>query len=350
MTPTTSADGAIYSRGRNASLDAILVQLVEDDLAQELDHDVLVPWTSVYDALDEDRGFGVTEADLYLPPIGRDVVLSIAHEGSLSRTDFGIRLEGFFRRGARIAVRPHQPGTPWFVEDHGGAFLLTRESRALANLVAAARNRVPSERSQDANRRLLAQVRSIAEQASAELDLYLRRTRVLMPSELLLRLDEAQTPAGRVITVAPAFDGEPDGWLEAFDLRRDVIDVYRVTEGAEYCEIIIEPDVREALAAIKSVPGRRVAGAEAQRLLTNPFAYFGPEVSRVFNEENIEHTLSVLRRNTCRFIPQIDEDAPAATTLLIEPLEDEAEVPSTLGDVRTTGNARCVLSDRRACC
>ena len=200
----------------------------------------------------------------------------------------------------------------------------------MAELVAAARNRTPSERSQDANRRLLAQVRTAAEQASAELDLYLRRTRVLMPSELLLRLDEAQTPAGRVITVAPGFDGEPDGWLEAFDLRREVHDVYRVTEGADYCEIIIEPDVREALAAIKSVPGRRVAGAEAQRLLTNPFAYFGPEISHVFNEENIEHTLSVLRRNTCRFIPQLDVGDPAATTLLIEPLEDEAEVPSTL--------------------
>jgi hypothetical protein len=322
--------GATYPRGRDASLDAILAQLVEEGLADEQDNDVLVPWRSVFDALDEARGFGLAEAELDLPPIGRDVVLSVAHDGSLSRSDFGLRLEGFFRHGQRLNVRPHEAGTPWFVESSGSGFLLTRESYALAEMVAAARSRTPAERSQDANRRLLAQVRTAAEQASAELDLYLRRTRVLMPSELLLRLDEAQTPAGRVITVAPGFEGEPDGWLEAFDLRRDVNDVYRVTEGAEYCEIIIEPDVREALTAIKRVPGRRVAGAEAQRLLTNPFAYFGPDISHVFNEENVEHTLSVLRRNTCRFIPQLDADDPAATTLLIEPLEDEAEVTSTL--------------------
>ncbi len=329
---TILREGVVYSDVDDAALGAILKQLSAEQIGAHEGDAWTLSWADVYTVLGCPDDFGITANDLGLPPIDDAITLSITREDNTSITDkkFDVRVKGFVREHEQIEISYPHDTCPWMTRVGFGDVLLSEASWNLLHAVTQTRRRKESERNRDGNLEVLAEVRALAANANAVLDVYLQRTRVLRPKELFLDIEENMTPGGKVVTVAPRFEGQPDRWLETFDRITEIRQIYRVTEGEDYCEIIVDPAVQVALGAIKAMVGRRVAGAAAQRLLANPFAYFGPEISEVFNEGNIEQIVAELRRDVCQFIIAGTSEPVSFVDLLIEPVAAEPTITSTM--------------------
>ncbi|MGE5451875.1 MAG: SNF2-related protein [Acidobacteriota bacterium] len=118
---------------------------------------------------------------------------------------------------------------------------------------------------------------------------YLETTLVLTPESLRLLRSHEQTPFGRVWLVSPTFDGAPDGWLKAFDGYNAVQPHYDVTRGGGRVRVVVSEPVQKVLGIIKrEMPGRRIAGAKAERFMHNPFAFMGDDAHEVLREDEFE--------------------------------------------------------------
>ena len=82
--------------------------------------------------------------------------------------------------------------------------------------------------------------------------------------------------------------------------------------GEDYCEVVLHPDVKTALAAIKRLPGRRVAGRDAQRLVMNPYAFFGPDAAAVFDEASVEAAVASIRVELHRLDVAVEREEDGA--------------------------------------
>src|SRR5262249_37168385 len=117
---------------------------------------------------------------------------------------------------------------------------------------------------------------------------YLATTHVLTPDRLRLPQAREDTAFGRVHTVIPTFDRAPDGWLRAFDQFETVQPHYDLasSDGGRVRVVLSEP-VRKVLQVIKrDMPGRRVAGARAEKFLHNPWAFLGDSAMDVLDEDD----------------------------------------------------------------
>ena len=311
---------------------ALLEQLEVEELAMPVDGGWDMAWPAIYVVLRAFDEYGVVESDLGLPAIDESISISVARDDGTSITDekFNVRVKDFLRNHEAISVDLPAEMTPRVVIDKKSAHLLSEATWNLLERISRSRRRGAPERTREGNLEVLADVRSLAEASGAVMDVYLQRTRVLRPKELFIDLEVNETPGGKVITMVPRFDGQPEGWLAMFDKLGEIRKIYRIPEGADYCEVIVEPAVRDGLQVIKSVPGRRVAGQAAQRLLSNPFSFLGPDVAEVFNVGQIEERLAELRNDVCSFMLVQADDAASPIELLIEPIGDEPTVESTV--------------------
>ena len=333
--PVSNREGLTYAADRDAARSALLLQLVNEELAEVREGDVFVPWETVYEILASPDAFFVDAAGLGIPAVDPHVRISIACDSGVSVSDkkFKIRVAGFDRHGVAFKPEPSPGGGPWFVEGADREFLLSRETWAVFRFVGETRRRDEASCDRESNLMVLADARRLAEDAGAGLDTYLRRTRVLRPKEVLLDVRASMLPAGKLVEVIPRFEGQPDGWLQTFDNSHETRSVYRIPDGKDYWEIIVDEPVRMALAKIKKLPGRRVVGPDANAFISNPFAYFGPEVAAVFNEGNIEDVVEELQRDNCRFSIASSLDEPGPIEILIEPVGLGSRTPAVLESV-----------------
>lgn len=285
--PTQDAllDALSVASAGEAVLGAYLTQLVSDGQCRLQRDAAIVRWEDVYQ-LQTSAEHVSALALLDLPPVGplRPIVDST---GTLSDQNFELDIAGW-TDGSR-QLRPTELVGGVMTVD-GGTQMLSAAAWRTTSEVEAFKRRSNDERSQNHHELAWARIRRFADEAQAMYaNPYLETTLVLSPETLRLPQSNVETPFGKVLTVAPTFDGAPDGWLTAFDGFNSVQPHYDLTRGSGRVRVVISEPVRKVLEVIKrEMPGRRVAGSKAEKFVHNPFAFLGDAAHEVFREDEFE--------------------------------------------------------------
>jgi hypothetical protein len=171
----------------------------------------------------------------------------------------------------------------------GESCLLSEAAWTISDAVRLFGLRGPEMRSQHENELAWGRIRAMAEAVGAfYANPYLESTYVLTPQTLRLPLIKEETSFGRVFTVAPTFEGAPEGWLKTFDGFNAVQPHYDLTRGGKgRIRIVISEPVQKVLQVIKrDMPGRRVSGSRAEKFIHNPWAFLGDAAHEVLREED----------------------------------------------------------------
>lgn len=263
-------------------LGAYLVQLASEGRCSIEHSGVLIPWEYIYELLASAEHQGALLL-LGLPPEGclRPIIGSYS---TLSDPNFMLEIIGWTDGQHEIKLE-RLDGAAAIVK--GKPELLSQSAWTTMTAIARFRSREESQRCQHENELSWGKIRQCADLAGAFYATpYLQTTYVLTPQTLRLPLAKEETPFGRVFTVAPSFDGAPDGWLRAFDAFNSVQPHYDLTRGAGRIRIVISEPVRKVLEVIKhEMPGRRVAGSRAEKFIHNPWAFLGDSAHEVIRED-----------------------------------------------------------------
>ncbi len=258
-----------------------LQALVDAGFATETGERYALTWEAAYRLLaDPEQEEAVAHLGM---PAMTSMTPVLTCNGTLEDPDFAIGIQGW-HDGERLlrAVQPQgaavRQGRAWS--------LLQEETYAL--LLALREFSQESERTPGTNRRYWGRLRALALAAGARLDQFLTFTVVLTPEKLHIHLQQAQVAETGVVEVQPWFAGAPANWIDEFDRVNTVPEQYRLQDGDTMVEVVITPAVRKVLRAVKLMPGRRVAGALAEKFVSNPFATLGEAASEVLDEGQFE--------------------------------------------------------------
>jgi len=295
---------------------AALVAQLEDEGYAERDGDTArIEWDNLYRLMSSPvhaEGLPI----LGLPPVQRWRP-ALSSRGSLTDEEFSVAIAGWI--GPDDLLLRSDPAIE-------GALLRTGSSEALVppetwetlRAVAQFHARPKEARNADSNRRAWAAIRTRAVSAGADLSDFLKKTIVLTPEKIRIRMRKG---AGGTIEVIPEFDGEPPRWLEIFDRLRSVGERYEIPDGEGLAHIIISPETRTVLREIKRMPGRRVAGERAEAFACNPFAALGPDAEKVIDPQQFEQARDEAGISFARFtaiVRRDDAGRPFETGILIE--------------------------------
>ncbi|MDF3981719.1 SNF2-related protein [Luteibacter sp. PPL201] len=244
-----------------------------------------ISWADLYELQASVEHAGAL-AFLNLPPQGplRPV---LDCSGTLSGSDFELEISGW-TDGAHQVSLDRLDGAVATVA--GKPQMLSAASWSTVAEISAFNIREREGRTQHAQELAWGRIRQVADRAGAlYASPYLESTLVLTPNALRLPLSKEETPFGRVLMVAPTFEGAPDGWLTAFDGFNSVQPHYDLTRGAGRVRVVVSEPVRQVLSIIKrEMPGRRVAGFKAEKFIHNPFAFLGEAARDVLKEDEFE--------------------------------------------------------------
>ncbi len=285
--PTIEAllDAVQDASPEDSVLGAYLAQLVGESKCHLDGGRAHIRWADVYNLLDSPEHQGALQL-IGLPSVGplRPILTNI---GTLSDPSFELDLVGWTNGSQEIHLE-RIDGAVATVD--GCAQMLSADAWVTTSMIANFRERGPDLRSQHENELAWGRIRPHADRAGAlYASPYLETTYILMPQSLRLPLTKEDTPFGRVFTVTPKFDGAPDAWLTAFDGFNSVQPHYDLTRGTGHVRVVISEPVRNVLAVIKrDMPGRRVAGARAEKFIHNPWAFLGEPAHEVIREEDFQ--------------------------------------------------------------
>lgn len=285
LTQDALLDALSAGSAEETVLGAYLAQLVSDGQCKLQQDAAVIRWEDIYQLQTAAEHVGAL-ALLDLPPIGplRPILDSA---GTLSGQDFELDIAGW-TDGSRPLRLTELVGGVAKVDGKGQ--MLSAAAWRTASEVAIFKSRGDGERSQNHHELAWARIRRFADEAQAMYaNPYLETTLVLSPETLRLPQSKVNSPFGKVLTVAPTFDGAPDGWLTAFDGYNSVQPHYDLTRGSGRVRVVISEPVRKVLEVIKrEMPGRRVAGSKAEKFVHNPFAFLGDAAHEVFREDEFE--------------------------------------------------------------
>jgi Holliday junction resolvase len=293
------------------AVDALLAQLRDDGLLEQIGSELLIPWEAAYE-LERVAGYqGVLAAlglakKLPLAPI-------LESYGSLSDASFSIAANGWLHQTSRQRVQvSRHVGAHAAVGDAEG--LLPEQSWRLLELVRGFAERPAAERNEVSNRRLWGVIRRGAVACHAGMDAFLVGSIVLTPDRLQLELRKSETDSRRLVEVAPTFEGAPAGWLATFDRHGSVRERYDIATPEGIVQVVVLPAVGRVLEEIKRMPGRRAVGARAEAFLVNPFAALGDEAGEVLDPAQIEEARLNAGITLDRFTVRIKRDATGHVT------------------------------------
>jgi len=277
-----AADGDF---GPQRELVELLAQLVEEGYAHCVGQQVVLPWDRVYDLMFTESYEGSIPL-LALPPVVplRPVLTSIH---SLADREFAITISGWLKSDG--CPSPAQLSLSGAVITLGGEqFLLERSSWELLEEIRTFYNRPPESRNYEGNMQGWSRIRAHALKSRANLANFLQHTIVVTPMMIEFSLRKADFEGHKTVEVIPGFSGSPPGWLDAFDRKTCVDDLYQIADGENLTHVIITPEVKKVLHEVKRFPGRRVSGDRAEAFIRNPFGVLGPEAATVVSQEQFE--------------------------------------------------------------
>lgn len=305
----------------------VLEQLECEGLISGGDAHYSVSWSDLYQLLGK-SDYADIFALIQIPEI-LEVSPVLNNIDSLTDPTFGISISGWSdKNGLSVSVN-HNVGA--VIEHNKKFYLMPEYSWNVFHQVGLFWRRPVAERDQLFNRKMWGKIREDALKANSRLSDFLYRSIVLTPEKLKLDLKRVDLGNSKVVEVLPSFENCPEGWLSAFDSRADIPSRYDMPTKEGITQVIITPAVQAVLNEIKSMPGRRVAGARAEAFVLNPFATLGEEASKVIDAEDFEKAKISANLTFDRFTAHIERDAlgnPKIIGLLIESLNSSDSVNS----------------------
>lgn len=298
-------------------LGAYLSQLVMEGLARFRDEGLFISWETVFGLLKNPEHSGAVDY-LGLPPAGTLKPI-LNHDSSLFDADFEVRIDGWVDAHGAVRIDRRIGAVAQF---NGQEVLLGEYAWRLADEIERFAVRSLEFRTQHENELAWGRLRTLANEAGAfYASPYLEMTIVLTPQSLRLPLGKEETRFGRVVTVAPTFEGAPDDWLKAFDGYQSVQDHYDLTQGGRgRVRVVISEPVRRVLEVIKrDMPGRKVAGARAEKFIHNPWAFLGEAAREVIDEQDFEQDKAGVGALSAMFslVPRINEGRVECVDLVV---------------------------------
>lgn len=270
----------------NQPLAAYLAQLEEEGYAKRIAEGLTVAWADLYDLLNQPEHF--SSVSLLSLPEFSTLRPALVSQGALSDSGFSIYLDGWrSETGQAVNQEVNRSGAQLKLGQTEQ--LLPEPVWLLIDAVRSFARRPVNEKTRDAHFAAWGRIRALAEEADALLDRFLETTIVLTPEALRLELSQSVISGVPVVEVLPTFENSPTWWLDVFDRHVSVPPRYDHTQpGGGIVHIVIAPEVRQVLAEIKAMPGRRVAGERAEAFLRNPYAVLGETASAVISPESFE--------------------------------------------------------------
>jgi hypothetical protein len=281
-----NSDHLISASPEERNLIAYLLQLEEEEYLVSLTEKMLLTWDNVY-RLMSDQEHEISLRLLGLPALK---VLSpiLQSQGSLSDIDFTVYIVGWFDEDNNETISTLSRKGPNF--NYGEEkFLMPQPCWDLIKEIKEF-ERLKHERPGELTNQLAwSQVRKLGAIANARFDSFLERAIVLRPESLRLKLHRSSDTDLNVLAVEPFFEGQPEGWIDAFDRLQSVPDRYSISsQNGGVTHVLITAEVRTVLQEIRKLPGRRVAGDNALQLLRNPYACLGDDAEKVLNEAQFQ--------------------------------------------------------------
>lgn len=268
---------------------AYLQQLEEEGFVTALPDSCLLEWEALFALLESEEHASSLEL-LDLPEISgiRPRLLS---EGALSDPAFKILIKGWQLPDGTILPGALKRNGARF--SHAGQdYLLSRAAWQLCTSVRDFSQEQLQHPGSKTNQLGWAKIRRQALACNADMDGFLRQTIVLNPDKLNIELQKHIVNDTPVLEVKPGFDGQPAGWLRSFDAYDEVQSTYHITaDDGSISHVLVTPEARTVLEAIRRMPGRRVAGDDALMLVRNPHAVLGDDAIKVIDPDSYERAL-----------------------------------------------------------
>lgn len=269
-------------------LGGYLLQLVIEGQAHLTVDAISIHWIDLYKIIADDQFKGLVDS-LEIPPQCDWQPILDCH-GALSDPHFRVFIKGWIHEGRQLFTSPKIRGA--VAETTDGNYLLPKSCWELHASLTDSSASAPEKKSQHDNELFWGEVRALAVESGAfYASQYLERTIVLTPNTLKLGPTKEKTSFGSVYVVNPTFTGAPSDWLVTFDKFSSVQPHYDINDGGGRTRIIITEPVKKVLEVIKrDMPGRRVAGAKAEKFIKNPTSFLGEETAEVIDQEDFEAT------------------------------------------------------------
>ncbi|WP_213393775.1 type I Zorya anti-phage system protein ZorD [Aeromonas allosaccharophila] len=319
----------IQSEPERWALVGYLEQLAEEEYVAVLSDRWLLTWRDMY-RLMADADHESSLALLSLPHC-TDLRPKLECRGSLVDPQFTVAITHWSDEVTGEHVELKRQGA--LVTTKKGQRLLNEASWQLCESLRDLARCQRDEPGEATNYEGWAVIRSVAKAANADMDGFLAKTVVVKPQRLALRPRKAEIDSCPVIEVGVDFPEQPVGFLSSFDATQRVQDRYRITQpDGTIAHVLIEPEIKQVLEAIKAIPGRRVAGDSALSLLRNPYALLGEVTSVVLDPEQHEQSLvdAGIYFHHFRLEPKCEAESGKIATVLLhlspisrEPLPDE---------------------------
>lgn len=232
---------------------------------------------------------------------------AVSSAGTLTDNNFAVSIQGWLDpKGQRPNGNVSIEGA---VLKAGGKLAVIPEAAwRMLQAITEQRNRKPSDRTMDVNKRDWATIRGHAARAGAGLADYLRKTVVLTPERLRIDLRKADVAGGKLVEVMPGFEGAPPRWLEIFDRFDTVPERYEIPDGNGLVHVLLSEETRTVLREIRSMPGRLIAGERAEAFVRNPFATLGTDAAKVIDPEQFERAREDAGIVFTRFTAKVSHD------------------------------------------
>ncbi|MEA0953499.1 DEAD/DEAH box helicase [Xanthomonas campestris] len=257
-----------------------LLQLADERFALKDGAGYLIPWEKLYSLLsDSDH---VSSLHLLKLPQTSRLRPAIRSHGTPTDTNFRVTLEAWIAESGeellaeRLGAVLTMPGQDLLLPQ--SAFTLLE---AMAELAQCGED-------WDADRRMLqmGKVQEAARWAGATMDRYLEHSPVVVANKLEINLKQHEAAEAQIVEVEPRPIGAPEGWLSQFDRYQSVRGRYDVTDAeGGMSHVVLSSQVREVGQQIKSMPGRRLAGKQADAFMHNPYAVLGEAAAQVISPE-----------------------------------------------------------------
>ena len=326
-----SYSAAELERGETWQQLAYLEQLEEEDLATRLDDRWLLPWESVYQ-LQGDAEHEASFPLLAVMPVA-NVRPQLASHGSLSDDGFRIFVKAWMLGDGTEVGDLARLGP--VVELNGAARLLPQETWQLLHALKDFGREQQESPGMTTNQFGWARARKLARKCRAGMDEFLEKTVVLKPERLSLGLSKRVVGDTPVIELHPSFEDQPEKWAEHFDRFNEVQTTYRIPDvDGSIIHVLILPEIKEVLARVKELPGRRVAADDALAFVRNPYTVIGDAADQVVDEAEYQQEREKAGIYFHRFnvIPQFSEDAKQLQSirLVLEPITSTPMEPIEL--------------------
>ena len=298
----------------------ILMQLLDEDSAELLGQDILVPHATVADLPVEDlRGLSLSE------PFPFEI--EIRASGNLADRNLSYIYQ-FLNGKTQPFVNPTRIGTHIEITNEQ-TYLITGDSYRLVEAIDEFNRRPPETRATKQNLLAFAKIKELAQETGAVLDTYLNTEQIVAPTKLSIRLKRNEDGTLEVEPVLCEIEKSEDGqeivhpildeetsdtFVDVFDRLPTERDIYPIPNGPR---VVLNDDQKKALHQFKKL--RRVSGSQKKLLLEQPQAFFDPDIVHLDNFSDRVQEIGEYRPRIFPFLrPQKESWLPPEGGILID--------------------------------